>query len=281
MRVGVHCSVRNGFVKALQEAAALGCQTLQIFTQSPRGWRTRTYAESEFSEFRKERERLQIYPVVVHSPYLPNLCTSNPALYHRSVRALKEDLLRCEKLGAEYLVIHPGAFSPSADLAEGLDQLVAALDETMESVAGRTRVLIENMAGGGRRVGSRFQELTHIFNRVHDRRRLGVCFDTCHALGAGYDLGHSDGVDQTLAEFDREVGIKEIFVFHANDSKAPLGSHRDLHQHIGKGYIGRERFRQLFRPEAFRNCALILETPKDSARADRDNLARLRECLLP
>lgn len=279
MRIGVHCSVRNGFTAALRDTAALGCDTLQIFTKSPRDWRTRVYAESEFAEFRREREKLGIDPVVVHTPYLPNLCTSLPPLYERSIRALKEDLARCEELAADYLVIHPGAFSPEADYKTGLSRIVRALTETFAAVKGRTRVLIENMAGGGRRIGGPFRELADILNGVPHRGRLGVCFDTCHAVGAGYDLGRPGGVEEAFREFDREVGLGEIAVFHVNDSKAPPGSHRDLHQHIGQGHVGLDAFRRIFAMPAFRGRALILETPKDSPRSDPKNLKALRACL--
>src|SRR5689334_20016178 len=144
MRVGVHTSVRRGFSAAAEDAAALGCETFQIFTQSPRGWMTRVYADEEFAAFRRAREKLALDPVVVHAPYLPNLCTADETLYRRSVRALKEDLQRCEKLGAEYLVIHPGAYSPGSTLAAGLDRIGAALNEALGEVPGNVAVLIEN-----------------------------------------------------------------------------------------------------------------------------------------
>jgi deoxyribonuclease-4 len=271
--------VRKGFVGALQEASALGCETLQIFSMSPRQWRTRVYTEEEFRDFRREREKRGIYPVIVHSPYLPNLCTADRALYERSLRALKEDLLRCENLSAEFLVIHPGAFSPEDNREVGVDRLISALNEALAAVPGRVRILVENMAGGGRRVGSRFEEIARILNHARPRHRMGICFDTCHALGAGYDLGRPEGVDRVLAEFDREIGLGEINVFHVNDSKAPLGSHRDLHQHLGQGHIGLANFQRLFQGARFQRCAFILETPKDAPAADAENLARLRACL--
>jgi len=266
-------------VGALREAAALGCETLQIFTQSPRGWRTRVYEPTEFSDFRRERERLGLGPVVVHSPYLPNLCTSDAALYARSVRALREDLDRCEKLGAEYLVLHPGAYSPSADYNRGVERLSSALDAVLGAAGEGTRLLVENMAGGGRRIGSSFREIADIFSNVRHRSRLGVCFDTCHALAAGYDLTSASGIEKTFEEFDRALGLKQIRAFHVNDSKTLRGSRRDIHQHIGRGIIGVEGFRRIFSRRIFFGLPLILETPKDSPRADRRNLRVLRRCL--
>ena len=280
MRVGVHCSVRKGFVGALEEAAALGCETMQMFTQSPRGWKTRVYSEEEFALFRDERKRLGITPVVVHAPYLPNLCTSNELLYQKSLQALKDDLARCENLGAEYLVIHPGSYSDGADLETGFARIGAALNEGLRSVPGTSRILIENMAGGGRRVAGPFQQIAEMLKRVDQQDRIGVCFDTCHAFAAGYDISTEQGVSDTLQEFDREIGLERIYVFHTNDSKGARGSHRDLHQHLGQGMIGLNGFKALFRSGPFNERAFILETPKEPApTSDLENLKKLRSCL--
>jgi deoxyribonuclease-4 len=279
MRVGVHCSVRKGFVGALEEAAALGCQTLQIFTHSPRGWKTRVYEPSEFSAFRDRNKTLKLGPLVVHSPYLPNLCTSDDLLFKRSIDALKADLSRCAQLEAPFLVVHPGAFSPDSTYEVGIARIRAALNEALSAVPGSTRILIENMAGGGRRVGGTFKEMADIINGVDHPDRIGVCFDTCHAYGAGYDVSTEAGVLATMNEFDKELGIKRIFAFHVNDSKGALGSHRDLHQHLGKGYVGLTGLKVLFSRPEFSGCAFILETPKDTPRADLENLKKLRSCL--
>ncbi|MBV9079800.1 MAG: deoxyribonuclease IV [Elusimicrobia bacterium] len=280
MRVGVHTSVRKGFAAAAEDAAALGCETLQLFTQSPRGWMTRVYDDAEFVEFRRARERLGLHPVVVHTPYLPNLCTSDETLYQRSLRALKDDLLRCAQLGAEYLVIHPGAFSPEATLETGLQRIAAALDGALAGAPGGVKILIENMAGGGRRIGGRFEEIASLFSRVKQEKRLGVCFDTCHAFAAGYDLRTREAVLRSLAAFDKTVGLSRIEVFHVNDCKGLLEGHRDLHEHIGKGQIGEAGFKAIFETPAFAGAALILETPKEpQPAADLENLRRLRAVL--
>lgn len=280
MRVGVHTSVRRGFAAAAHDAAALGCETFQIFTQSPRGWMTRVYADAEFVAFRDARETLGLDPVVVHAPYLPNLCTSNETLYRRSVRALKEDLQRCEQLGADYLVIHPGAFSPESTRETGLDRIGGALNEALTEVPGEVTILIENMAGGGRRIGGPFEELGAILERVREQVRVGVCFDTCHAFACGYDLSRPQGIEAALSSLDRAVGLDRVPVFHVNDSKGACESHRDLHQHLGQGHVGLAGFRALFARPEFRRAALILETPKEPApSSDLENLRRLRACL--
>ena len=248
-----------------------------MFTQSPRGWRTRVYEDSEFGAFRRAREKSGIDPVVVHAPYLPNLGTSDEAMYRKSLAALIADLARCEKLGADYLVIHPGAYSPDADLTTALDRIGAALNEALAAVATRTVVLIENMAGGGRRVGGAFSEIAEILKRVKQEQRVAVCFDTCHAFAAGNDVSSPAGVAAMLAEFDREIGADRIRVFHVNDSKGALGCRLDLHEHLGQGRIQEDGLRALLNHPAFRDRAFVLETPKEPApEADLKNLARLR-----
>jgi deoxyribonuclease-4 len=253
---------------------------MQMFTQSPRGWMTRVYADQEFGDFRRERAELGLTPIVVHAPYLPNMCTSDEALYQKSLRALKADLERCEKLGAEYLVVHPGAYSESSSLNVGLGRVVNALNEALRAVPGQSRILVENMAGGGRRVGGAFSEIAAILTAVDQQDRIGVCFDTCHALAAGYNLTNKTGVADTLEEFDDEIGLEKIHVFHVNDSKGVRGCHRDMHQHLGKGEIGLGGLRALFSSYDFGRCALILETPKDPVpAADFENLKKLRSIL--
>lgn len=278
MRTGVHCSVRKGFVGALEEAVSLGCGTFQMFTQSPRGWRTRVYTDEEFAAFRKAREKSGVWPVVVHAPYLPNLCTSHDDLYLRSLNALKADLQRSAKLDADYLVVHPGAFSDTADLKTGLDRIGAAFNEALAEIPGKTMVLVENMAGGGRRVGGPFSEIKEILARVKNQKRIGVCLDTCHTIAAGYDISNTAGVKATLDEFQREVGLDRIHVVHVNDSKTPCGSHRDMHQHLGKGSVGDAGFKAFFAAFDVTGRAFVLETPKlPIPQADRENLKKLND----
>ena len=279
MKTGVHTSVRKGFVGALKEALDLGCTAFQMFTQNPRGWKTRVYTSHDFDGFKKEREAAGIGPVVVHSPYLPNLCTSDLELYKKSLDTLTADLDRCEKLGAEFLVIHPGAFSPEANYQTGLAQITKALNKALSSVPGRSRICIENMAGGGRRLGGRFQELREMLSGVNDSDRIGICFDTCHAFAAGYDLSQPSGIDKTLDEFEEKIGLDKIYVFHVNDSKGELGGMRDLHQHLGKGKIGLSGFESFLKTSQFKKCTFILETPKEPPGADLENLKVLRQCL--
>src|SRR4051812_37081257 len=216
MRLGVHCSVRGGLVMALEEAKRLGCDTVQIFTRSPRMWRAGKITPEAAEAFRKARQAYQIDPVVVHTPYLPNLCTSVEALYARSYRALLEDLEGCELIGADYLVIHPGAHSDGIPRKEGIRRLTDAISRAYEYRDFPTMVLLENMAGGGRRMGMAFEEIAEMRAGMRRPEKVGVCLDTAHTLGAGYVFSTPDEVRTTLDAFDKTIGLENLKAIHAN-----------------------------------------------------------------
>jgi len=279
MRLGIHCSVRGGLVTALEEARRLQCDTVQIFTHSPRVWRAGKIKPEDAEAFRRTRRDYGITPVVVHTPYLPNLCTSVEPLYARSYRAFLEDLENCEAIGADFLVIHPGAYSEGATPQFGIGRLTDAINRGLDQVEGRVTVLLENVAGGGRRMGMRFEELAAMRAGMTRQNRVGFCLDTAHTLGAGYPFSTPEDVESTLSQFDRIAGLQNIKVIHANDSKAERGSHRDLHEHIGKGHIGKKAFQALLHDSRVAHCAVILETPKDTPKSDPANLRLMRELM--
>lgn len=283
IRFGVHCSLRNGLPGALEEARDLGCEAIQIFTRSPRMWRMQPPSPEDAAAFRELRSRLAIRPLVVHTPYLPNLATSQEKLYDLSLDSMRKDLAVAESIEADYLVIHPGSYSPGSSPEEGIARIAGALDRALADVPGKTTVLLENVSGGGRRLGGSFGELARMMDGVPRRERIAVCLDTAHAFGAGYDLSTAGGVDAMLEEFDRVLGMSSLRVIHFNDSLAPRDSRKDRHQHLGKGYIGDEGFSRLVDRVKGTVDAGILETPKDAPGADRGNLARLfswRDCRL-
>lgn len=238
-------------------------------------WRTRTIGRQEADAFTRALNKAGIHPLVVHTPYLPNLCTSDPALYKKSLDAFNEDIKRAKLLGAQFLVIHPGAYSPDKTEAEGYDNLLAALDSIFTPQTSIT-VLLENMAGGGRRLGSSFEKLAWIMKHAKIADRLGVCLDTCHAVGSGFDLSKKQGLDELASTIDKTVGIKKIKLLHLNDSKSPVGSHLDRHEHIGKGFIGKEGFKRFLHHKSFKDLPAILETPKSFPGADVMNLKMAR-----
>lgn len=279
MRLGVHCSVRKGLVGALDDAHRLGCTTLQIFTRSPRMWRAGKILPENAAAFQRRRAELDLRPLVVHTPYLPNLCTSDERLYARSYRALIEDLENCNLLGADYHVIHPGAYSEGSTPDEGIRRLTDAISRAFKMVGGKVMVLLENMGGGGRRLGYSFEDIARMLDGIQPAERIGVCLDTAHTLAAGYAFARADEVYETLEQFNRLIGLKRLRAIHANDSKAARGSHRDLHEHIGKGYVGLDAFRALLHHPGVQEAAVILETPKDTPEDDPRNLEIMRRLM--
>jgi len=275
IRFGKHCSVRKGLVGALDEAHRLGCEAVQIFTRSPRMWKMSLLSAADAGIFVRRRRELGIRPLVVHTPYLPNLASSQNKLYAISVASLKEDLKICEKIAADYFVIHPGSYSLDAAPELGIANIVRAVNASLTAVPGTTRVLFENVAGGGRRLGSTFAELARMIKGIRQKERIGVCLDTAHALGAGYDLSTPAGIDAMLKEFDEQIGLDRLFIMHCNDSLVPRGSHKDRHQSLGKGYVGSRGFEYLIGRLKYRVAAGILETPQDIPGADARNLAML------
>lgn len=288
MKFGVHTSIRRGWIPALERAAALGCDTLQIFSKSPHAFRGQTptsewgsdpishpLSDADADAFHRRRLALGLSPLIIHTPFLPNLSTRHERMFARSLRALEDDLSNGVKLRADYLVIHPGAYSPGADAEDGLARMADALRRTLPRFPG-PMLLIENMAGGGRRLGATWEELSDLLERVGLPERVGVCLDTAHAWGAGYALDSEEGVLRTLADLDRVLGAGRIQVIHLNDSTAARGSHKDLHQHLGQGRLGEAGIGAMVRHPALSELPAIIEDPPTHLTAHEENLAYAR-----
>jgi len=277
--LGAHQSVEGGVHNALLTAARLGCQTVQLFTKNCNQWAAKPLAPGDIALFRKTLRQTRLVFPTAHDSYLINLASSDAALWRKSVEAFVVELDRAEALGLKYLVTHPGAHLGAGEEA-GLANVIRALDEVhSRRPKFRVKVLLEITAGQGSCLGHRFEHLASIIGQVKDPRRLGVCFDTCHAVAAGYPLVTEAEYQATLNEFDRVIGLKRIKMFHLNDSKKPLGSRVDRHEHIGKGCLGLEPFRLLLNDPRFEKTPMILETPKfdaDGGEMDPVNLDVLR-----
>ncbi|MCX6094041.1 MAG: deoxyribonuclease IV [Candidatus Bipolaricaulota bacterium] len=260
--IGAHLSIASGrargFSRAVDEAETLGANALQIFTRSPSAWRARSIAAAEAAAFRTCASASGLRFLAVHAIYLLNLATPDAALYERSVAALIEEMVRAEALGAVCVVTHLGAHR-GAGAKEGAARAVAAIGRALEATR-RVGLLLENSAGSGTTLGGRFGEIAEIVDRVADER-VGVCFDTCHAFASGYDLRTARAVDSTLQRFDRIIGLASLRLVHLNDSAYGLGSHRDRHEHLGRGAIG-SGLAALVRHSALAGVPFILETPK-------------------
>lgn len=280
--LGAHMSVAGGLHKAVERGHRLRCETIQIFTRSNVAWHARDLSAEDVQKFCKAKECAGIAPVAAHNCYLINICSAEPATYERSMAALTDEVRRADALGLPYLIMHPGSHGGQGEGA-GLRRIAESLSEIHRRTEGaKVMVLLETTAGMGSALGYRFEQIKEIMDRTGDgRRRLGVCFDTCHAFAAGYDLRTRRDCETVFAEFDRVIGLAYLMVFHLNDSKGGLGSRLDRHEHIGRGALGLEPFRFLVTDPRFARHPMYLETPKGKGDYwDRRNLATLRRLCL-
>ena len=275
--LGAHMSIAGGVDLAIERGAAIGCTAIQVFTKSNNQWAARPLPEEEVLRFRAERARRGIGEVVAHDSYLINLCSPDDVLYEKSIEACLLELQRCERLGIETLVVHPGGHMGQGE-EFGMRRLAAAIDVIHgRAPGGGASIALETMAGQGTVIGHRFEQIARIIALTRDPGRVGVCFDTCHVFAAGYDLRTRAAYDETMRRFDSEIGFARLRAVHVNDSKRDLGSRVDRHEHIGKGFLGLEAFRLLMNDPMLENVPLLLETPKDekTLKEDVDNLDRL------
>jgi deoxyribonuclease-4 len=258
-------SIAGGYFHAVEAARKHQCEALQIFTKNSNQWKGKDLTDEDIRLFRGALRGSDVRVTMAHDSYLINLASPDEVLYRRSLEAFVLEVDRAERFGLKYLVMHPG--SPGDENVEaGLRRIAAALDEVHRRCSGyRVKVLLENTAGQGYSLGHRFEHLGRIFELVEEPDRLGVCLDTCHIFAAGYPLSPEKEYRATFREFDRQVGLRRLRVFHVNDSLKPLGSRVDRHAHIGRGCLGLEPFRLLVNDRRFRRLPMILETPKEDA----------------
>jgi deoxyribonuclease-4 len=279
--LGAHMSIAGGMVEAVTRARSVEATALQVFVKSANQWAARPFAPGEEDAFRRAASDTGLArATVAHASYLINLASPDQALWKRSTEALGIELARCEALGIEALIVHPGAHMGAGEEA-GLDRVVQALDRLLVpqrgQPPGRAAVLLEVTAGQGSCLGARFEHLGHVLARVAVPERVGICFDTCHALAAGYEFRDRVSYEETMQALDSAVGLDRLRAFHLNDSKTGLGSRRDRHEHIGRGEVGLEAFRLILNDPRFRGVPKLLETPKgDDLAEDRTNLGVLR-----
>jgi len=258
MILGAHEGIAGGVSRAFERAEQDTADALQIFVRNPRGWASPPLADDEIARFRTAARRTR-KPTAAHSLYLANHAAADAGLRKKSWGALADELGRCEVLGIPFLIFHPGS---NGDEKEGLALVAEGIERALDRVKGKARLLVEITAGQGNSLGWRFEQVAAIRAAVPGaaRRRVGVCFDTCHAFAAGYDLGNEAAYARTLDALDRAVGIEHVKAFHLNDCKKPLGCRVDRHEHIGDGAMGLEPFRLLLNDRRFRDVPGFLET---------------------
>ena len=272
LRIGCHLSTADGYAAMADDAVSIGATTFAFFTRNPRGGNARELDEKDLAAFLSTLEEHGIGPLVAHAPYTMNLCSAKPETVEFARRAMREDLARMERLPGHLYNFHPGSHvKQGAD--EGIRLICEGLNEVL--VPGQaTTVLLETMAGKGTEVGRSFEELARIIDGVDHDELLGVCLDTCHVSDAGYDIvGDLGGV---LDEFDRVIGLDRLRALHLNDSKNPLGSHKDRHERIGAGTLGLETFRAVVREPRLAGLPMVLETPQDGLDGWAAEIALLR-----
>ena len=278
-------SIAGGLPRAIDRAVATGCEAIQIFTTASNRWKPRPLPEPEVRQFRESARHADVHPIMAHASYLINLASPDATLRRRSVEALVEELRRADALGLIGVVLHPGSYTTSNE-EDGLSRIAEGIATAFDSPAsGGGRLLLEHTAGQGTNLGHRFEHLEAIIAALNGSPRLGVCLDTCHLVAAGYDIVTPAGYVSVFEEFDRVVGLARLEAFHLNDSRKPLGSRLDRHEHIGDGCIGTAPFGRLLKDRRFRELPMVLETAKagtmpasaiEADPMDRRNLATLR-----
>ena len=278
MRIGLHTSIAGSLEGAALEAARLGANTFQIFSSSPRQWKASAPSLPAIHLLNRARERHDLYPLAIHDNYLINLASAHEEIRAKSIQAFRGELERAILIGAEYLIAHPGNYKGQT-IEQGILNFLEGVSAAAQGLRfEKLMLLLENTAGAGAQLGSRFEEL-HVMREYGSKMTdlpIGFCLDTCHLLTAGFDIASAAGLKKTMTEADGLLGLENVRVIHANDSKAPLGSHVDRHENIGEGYIGLDGFRRILTHPSLRSKAFILETPVEQDGDDRRNVETLK-----
>lgn len=262
MKVGCHVSIAGGIEQSFARAKNLGCEIFQIFTQNQRQWKSIQFTEKQIEDFIYQRSAhgFESADLTAHASYLINLCANTQTNLAKSRQALKEELVRCDLLGLSGLVIHPGAHTGKGE-DWGIETIAESLNIILKDYNPCVRILLETTAGQGTAIGYRFEQISKILSKVEKKTQIGVCVDTCHIFAAGYDIRTEDGWENTIKNMEDTFGLKNVTVWHLNDSKKEFASRRDRHAPIGEGFIGKTGFEVLMRMERFRNIPGILEVP--------------------
>jgi deoxyribonuclease-4 len=278
-RIGIHTSSAGGVENAAERAYRLGCNTLQIFSSSPRQWKPYELGRPQCEQMQRLRDKYDLKPLVIHTNYLINLASITEAFLQKSIEAFRGEIERALALCAEYLVLHPGSFR-GADREKGLLQTAAAIAASahgLDLAKDGLAILIENTAGAEFSLGGSFEQVAEVIDHLRNHVPVAACIDTCHVHVSGYDIVSEEGFRETLNKLDATIGLKNVPVWHCNDAKAARGSRLDRHEHIGKGTIGPEPFRRLLNDPRLKHAAFIAETPIDEPGDDRRNVEALKK----
>lgn len=272
LNIGCHLSASKGFENMGLEALEIHANTFQFFTRNPRGGKAKEIDESDVNKLLKIMKENNFAKILAHAPYTLNLCSADKGIREFAKNTMADDLKRMEYLPNNMYNFHPGSHVGQG-IETGINYIVEALNEIL-SKNQSTTVLLETMSGKGSEVGSKFEEIKQIIDRVELNEKLGVCFDTCHVNDAGYDVVNN--LDSVLEEFDKIIGLDRLKAIHINDSMNPLGAHKDRHQKIGEGYIGLEAFERIINHPKLRKLPFYLETPHDDIKGYAKEIEVLR-----
>ena len=257
--IGAHLSASKGFVNMLETAETIGANTFQFFTRNPRGGKAKDIDEKDIKEFLRLKEKKGFGTILAHAPYTLNACSAKDEVREFALLTFKDDIMRMELIPNQLYNFHPGSHVGQGE-DMGIKLICSVLNEVLyEGMT--TTVLLETMAGKGSEMGKTFEELRAIIDGVNLSEKLGVCLDTCHVSDGGYDIVND--LDGVLGEFDRVVGLDRLKALHLNDSKNPMGAHKDRHEKIGEGYIGLDAFERIVNHPALRDLPMFLETPNE------------------
>lgn len=277
MRLGSHLTVSKGFDKAAEAAHEIGANTFQFFTRNPRGGAARAISENEVVKWRAARETYDIAPIVGHLPYTVNMAAPVDKSFAFAKMVVADDLKRMDAVGAEYLVVHPGSHAGSGREA-GITRILSCLEESFMPFSGGTMLLLETMAGSGSEIGT-LEDVRLIMDELGWPKNLGVCLDSCHLTGAGYDFLEKEQVDRLVNELESLIGLDRVRAIHLNDSKFPPGTHKDRHARIGEGYLGKEGMLNFITHPSLSGIPMVLETPVDDYRQYGEEITLLRTWL--
>ncbi|MFX0048502.1 MAG: deoxyribonuclease IV [Candidatus Hermodarchaeota archaeon] len=287
MRLGAHMSVSEGKHMAFHNGRELNCEAIQIFIRNVRSWSSKPLDQKDIDKFLKTKEEFkdEIWPIISHNSYLINLASIENEKLEKSYSAMLDELNKATQLQIEYENMHPGVI-PMSDKAEiskneALLQIATQLNRLIDDTKGSTvKILLETTAGQGKGLGNKFHHFKTILNKIKDKNRIGICFDTAHSFAAGYDFTTKKKYIEMWNDFDDTIGLKYLFAFHLNDTEKELGSRIDRHTHIGQGRIGKEPFGYFLNDDRFRDMPGILETPKgEDLKEDKMNLKTLRSLI--
>ena len=281
--IGAHFSIAGGLHKALLTAQRYRCTAVQIFTKNATTWKERIITQEESDLFRKVRGQTGVKAVASHASYLINLASPEERKHDMSKQAFACELKRSAMLDIPYVVLHPGSHMGTGE-ETGLARIAEAINQVFDHVSpSGTRLLLETTAGQGSNLGYTFEQLAFLIKSIRDKDRVGVCLDTCHVFAAGYDIRTPKTYNKTMEEFDTVIGLSNLYLIHVNDSRNELGSRKDRHEHIGKGFIGPDAFAEIMNDTRLEDIPKILETPKGDGKTDYDaiNLKALRDFISP